>query len=369
MRNGPVFIILLSLLVAPGCGSEDDTPTDLQPREDATLVDLQPQEDATPADLQPQEDATPADLQPEEDATLADLQPEVDGATGDQQTGDVSEESTCTPDCSGLECGPDPLCGQECGPCDWGWICNEGDCVADTAIEWVAIAGGTYQMGDEEDDSSWNEPAHSVTVPTFELARTEVTVAQYRACVEAQACTEPDTSTDCNWGVDGRDRHPINCVTWHQARQYAEWTGGRLPSEAEWEYTARSQGQDIEYPWGDAALTCDHAVVSEDSTGTSCETTGTQPVCSKTIGHSDQGLCDLAGNVWEWTEDDWHGDYTGAPADGSAWVDIPRGTVRVMRGGGWDYPPRNARAARRDGDEPGISHYNCGLRPARSTSR
>ncbi|MBI5244538.1 MAG: SUMF1/EgtB/PvdO family nonheme iron enzyme [Elusimicrobia bacterium] len=92
------------------------------------------------------------------------------------------------------------------------------------------------------------------------MAKTEVTVAQYKACVDTGACAAPDTGGSCNWGVSGRESHPVNCVDWNQAKAFSEWADGRLPSEAEWEYAARSAGKDRKYPWGDEQATCARAV-------------------------------------------------------------------------------------------------------------
>ncbi|MBN1947104.1 MAG: formylglycine-generating enzyme family protein [Bradymonadales bacterium] len=236
------------------------------------------------------------------------------------------------------------------------------------AVDWVEIAGGTYQMGDDWDIFMDNEPVHSVTVPTFELARTEVTVAQYQACVEAGECTEPLTGYDCIWGVEDRDDHPVNCVSWYQAWQFCEWVGGRLPTEAEWEYAARCQGQDIDYPWGNDPATCEHAVVSQDDAGNDCEPGGIEPVCSRLLDTSDQAVCDLAGNMEEWVEDDWHTTYEGAPADGSAWIDSPRGFGRVMRGGAWCLEACAGRTTYRTLWEPDVKSAWVGIRPARSLS-
>ncbi len=78
------------------------------------------------------------------------------------------------------------------------------------------------------------------------------------------------------------------------------------------------------------------------------------------------GLYDVHGNVWEWVEDDWHGDYDGAPADGSAWVDAPRGERRVCRGGSWAYAAGGVRSAYRDVYHPGRRNTYLGFRLARS---
>ncbi|MEK7743950.1 MAG: SUMF1/EgtB/PvdO family nonheme iron enzyme, partial [Elusimicrobiota bacterium] len=158
-------------------------------------------------------------------------------------------------------------------------------------IEWVAVRGGSFMMGSAS-GSADEKPVHRVTLRSFELAKTEVTVAQYKACVDAGACAAPGKGLLCNWGVSGREKDPLNCVDWNQAKAFSEWVGGRLPSEAEWEYAARSGGRDIEYPWGDEEATCSRAVIYDGGAG--CGRVSTWPVCSKPEGNTRQGLCDMA---------------------------------------------------------------------------
>jgi formylglycine-generating enzyme required for sulfatase activity len=185
-------------------------------------------------------------------------------------------------------------------------------------------------MGSRDSPYDDERPVHLVTVPPFEILRTEVTVAQYGECVTAGACTEPGTGDSANWSDPGYEDHPVNYVSWHQAVEFCIWAGGRLPSEAEWEYAARSGGQERTYPWGDAPPTCSDAVMNEGGDG--CGTGRTMSVCSKQTGNTAQGLCDMAGNTWEWVQDWYHESYTGAPNDGSAW-EVPAGTHRVLHGG------------------------------------
>ena len=233
-------------------------------------------------------------------------------------------------------------------------------------IRWVALDGGTFRMGSTGGDDD-EKPIHTVRVPSFEIAQTEVTVAQYRKCVEARECTAPDTNGSCNWGKSGRDDHPVNCVDWEQANAFCAWVGARLPTEAEWEYAARSGGKDIEFPWGNEAADCARAVVDPPGdVGNGCGKDSTWPVCSKPRGNSTQGLCDMAGNVWEWVADCWHGSYQGAPSDGSAWRRVCEGSGRVFRGGSWSSNAGFVRAAFRLGRAPGFRRGYLGFRPARS---
>jgi len=232
-------------------------------------------------------------------------------------------------------------------------------------INWVLIPGGTFMMGSNDGDAFKGEkPVHRVRVGTFQMAKTEVTVAQYRACMFAGACTQPNTDKNCNVGKSGRDDHPVNCVDWDQAKAFSKWAGGRLPSEAEWEYAARSGGKNQRYPWGDAKATCRYAVMDDDVEG--CGKGHTWRVCSKTMGSTSQYVCDMAGNVWEWVEDCWHKNYRGAPDDGTAWTRGCTDSGRVFRGGSWFLHARRVRAANRTGGFPGIRDDNLGFRPVRS---
>ena len=219
---------------------------------------------------------------------------------------------------------------------------------ARAGIQWVRIAGGTFMMG--SDGGSDEKPVHRVAIKAFQLAKTEVTNKQYRACVEAGACLAP-------FSYIGGDDHPVVNVDWEQARKFSEWAGGRLPSEAEWEYAARSAGKDRKYPWGDKKATCERAVISGCGGAAA-------PACSKPNGNTEQGLCDMAGNVWEWTQDLHHGSYEGAPTDGSAWEN-PTGSYRVLRGGSWISVAANARSAFRNYNDPGNRLADLGFRPAR----
>jgi formylglycine-generating enzyme required for sulfatase activity len=189
-------------------------------------------------------------------------------------------------------------------------------------VDWVTITGGTFQMGATDED--YATPVHAVTLPTFAMSRTEVTVCQYQSCVTAGTCTAAQ-------GSQSGDDDPVVYVDWNQSGAFCGWTGGRLCSEAEWEYAARNGSAENLYPWGDTAPTCDDAVFTDSGVG--CTASSTASACSKPAGNDTWGVCDLAGNVWEWVEDDWHASYTGAPTDGSAWVDSPRGSFRVSRGG------------------------------------
>ncbi len=231
-------------------------------------------------------------------------------------------------------------------------------------LTWITIPGGVFQMGSPPgvgDDLEY--PRHEVTLPSFKILETEVTVSQYGKCVEFGPCSEPYSGGNLyNWGKDGRENHPMNAVGWNEAKAFAQWVGGRLPSEAEWEYAARSGGQDNLYPWGDEEASCKYAVIDDGVEGWGCGWGTTLQVCSRVSGNTAQGLCDIAGNVWEWVEDDWHDNYQGAPDDGSAWIDQPRSNRRGLRGGSWRYFPERCRSAARESDVFDIRDTYYGFR-------
>ncbi|HRR74304.1 MAG TPA: SUMF1/EgtB/PvdO family nonheme iron enzyme [Myxococcota bacterium] len=240
---------------------------------------------------------------------------------------------------------------------------------------WCLIPGGSFNMGSNDGDDD-ERPVHSVTVRTFEMSKTAVTFRQYRACVSAGGCTPAHVDDGTCWIWNGSkweqgrlpssfqgDEQPVVCVDWDQAQAYARWAGGRLPTEAEWEYAARSGGRDWKYPWGNENATCERAVM--DDGGNGCGRNSTWPVCSKPRGNTTQGLCDMAGNVWEWVQDWYHDSYNGAPTDGSAW-ERPTGSVRVVRGGSWGRNAGYVRAAVRSYDLPGVRGDLVGFRLARS---
>jgi len=229
-------------------------------------------------------------------------------------------------------------------------------------IRWIRIPGGTYQMGSIE-GKNVEMPIHQVSVADFEMAATEVTVAQYEKCVRAGKCLEPEsTQNHCNWGKPGFENHPVNCVDWNRASAFAAWVGGRLPTEAEWEYAARAGGRDQTYPWGESPATCTLAVM-KDSTGRGCGREGTWPVCSKPDGNTLHGLCDMAGNVWEWVSD-WFGDYSSRSVSNPEGPDS--GSRRTYRGGSWHYGTDMMRVSIRYGIKPEFSSGYLGFRPVRS---
>ena len=267
--------------------------------------------------------------------------------------------------------------------------------------EMVVIPAGSFVMGaapGEEDRESitgeWrdrSQPAHRVTVPRFSAGRFEVTRAQYGAFVQATSRASGgcftwkgdfvfDPALDWrNPGYAQDDRHPVACVSWEDASAYARWlsqrTGRpyRLLTEAEWEYAARA-GSTAERYWGEGEH-CGHANAADQSTRAKVPYAAQWPVASCDDGHGYTapsgsyaanafGLHDMLGNLWEWTQDCWNGNYQGAPADGSGRADGECG-MRAVRGGSWEDASASLRAAYRVGSPVVIRVHIRGFRVAR----
>jgi formylglycine-generating enzyme required for sulfatase activity len=216
--------------------------------------------------------------------------------------------------------------------------CSDGDgdvCGAGS----VLIPGGTYMNG------GW--PQAERTVGDVCMDQDEVTVAEFTACVADGGCTSPLTGYECNYGMSGREDHPVNCVDWFQAGEYCAWSGQRLPTEWEWEWAARGRDEGRTYPWGEATPTCEYAVMFDVATG--CREDHTSEVGSKSpTGDSRDGLRDMAGNAWEWT---------------GSWYDYNE-VSRVGRGGGWVSGDTDLRADDRSTGDPSRSYDFVGFRCA-----
>ena len=242
-------------------------------------------------------------------------------------------------------------------------------------VEWVPMRGGSFLMGGGGRANA--NPRHLVRMPPFEIAKNLVTFGQYAKCVQAGACTTSHTidgtctvydARTATWGngvlPDGfeTDDQPAVCVDWEQARAYSKWAGGRLPTEAEYEYAARDGGREQKYPWGNEAPSCDRAVMTVGVN--SCKKKTTKPVCSRAAGNTEFGLCDMTGNASEWVEDWYRDSYRGASADGSAQEDPTEN--RVLRGASWAMDMIFAPAAMRNGEDPATRSAAIGFRPSRS---
>jgi sulfatase modifying factor 1 len=180
----------------------------------------------------------------------------------------------------------------------------ESDASLDAAVvldagapaDMLLVNGGTFKMGADEGGEGDERPAHDVTVASFWLDKTEVSQSAYDACVAVKACTPADPEILATFaGLFRGPQKPVVGISWFSAREYCVWRGKRLPREAEFERAVRAD-DGRKYPWGNEAPTKERTVFSTNSP----EDVGTHPAGRGPYGHDD-----LAGNVWEWIEDDY----------------------------------------------------------------
>lgn len=233
----------------------------------------------------------------------------------------------------------------------------------------VVIPAGEFLMGSPEDEPGRqnNEgPQHKVVIAKpFAMGRYAVTFEEYDRFCEATGQKKPH---DEGWG---RGRRPVIWVAWEEAVDYCAWlsreTGAiyRLPSEAEWEYAARARTTTA-FWWGD-----DIDTTRANYHGDSVYRNGPkgeyrqQTVPVDTFQPNPFGLYQMHGNIWEWVQDSWHGNYDGAPVDGSAWVE-KKVSPYVVRGGSWNYAPFMLRGAARHAEIQYSRNYYRGFRLART---
>jgi formylglycine-generating enzyme required for sulfatase activity len=238
-------------------------------------------------------------------------------------------------------------------------------------MKFILIPAGSFTMGSrltiEEllrrfgGKKEWYEdekPFHSVKIKRpFYLQTTPVTRGQWQRLM----------GSNPSYFKDGGENCPVEQVSWEDAQQFIKKLNEiektkdyRLPSEAEWEYACRA-GSDAEFSFGDDVERLDEFVWYSKNSGGK-----THPVGNKKPNA--WALYDMHGNVWEWVEDDWHSSYKGAPDDGRAWVDKPRRSYRVIRGGSWGRDAPGCRSATRYGLRPGLRNLPLGFRLSRSVA-
>ncbi|MBO3457298.1 formylglycine-generating enzyme family protein [Aetokthonos hydrillicola Thurmond2011] len=238
-------------------------------------------------------------------------------------------------------------------------------------IEMVAIPGGTFVMGsppNERQRSETESPQHEVTVQPFFLTKYPITQAQWRFVAQL---TQVNQQIKSDPSLLKGDNRPVERVSWIDAVEFcdrlSQYTGRpyRLPTEAEWEYACRA-GTTTPFHFGDT-ITTDLANYDGSYTYAS-EPKGKSRQETSDVGSFPPnafGLHDMHGNVWEWCADHWHGNYKGAPTDGSAWVEKNENdnrSYRLLRGGSWFLTPGYCRSASRSNYLPDDVYDNIGFR-------
>lgn len=240
-------------------------------------------------------------------------------------------------------------------------------------IKFVDIPAGNFQMGSckaalpgqtglkvdcvlPELDVPFNElPQHQVTVPGFQIGKTEVTLGQFKRYIIA--ADRSDLVTDEFMEANAQaDEAPVVHVSWNDIKTFTEWLNKtkpatdhgtyRLPSEAEWEYACRAGAHDAFCGSRTPSGVAWHA--------------GNSGSHQQGVGRKEAnafGLHDMSGNAREWVEDCYHDTYVNAPVDGSAWATACTSPERVIRAGSWKEESQKARAANRI-NTPAVSRSN-----------
>ncbi len=231
------------------------------------------------------------------------------------------------------------------------------------------VPAGTFTMG-SADGQADEQPPHSVFLPNYYLDVYEVTVSRYARFLKGVNAEHPMAWAEA---TDGRHwDKPVVGIDWFDAKEYCEWVGRRLPTEAEWEKAARGTDE-RRYPWGDAPPTPSLANFGRLNWKGYATVSA---VGAHQLGHSPYGIADLAGNVWEWMADRYDGrsyatrvapDHSGEPTFNPQGA--PNGPLRVLRGGSWSDPPTTLRASNRGGYPPGAHRSDFGFRCAADAAR
>ena len=255
------------------------------------------------------------------------------------------------------------------------WALADDACISrpGQGPEMLLIEPGQFLMGSPRNEpvrDSDEGPQRRVTIQRpFALSRCEVTVGEFRLFVEDTGySTDAEAGDGCqvwdgsdwvaeksrSWrdpGFEQTDQHPVACVSWNDASAYARWlslrtgVGYRLPTEAEWEYAARA-GTTTPF-WTGNCIDTDQAnydgTVDYNDCGARTGNYRRKTVPAGSLSDNPWGLHEVHGSVWEWVEDVYHADYSGAPADGSAQTEGGGPQARrVLRGGSWGSRPRSS---------------------------
>ncbi len=205
------------------------------------------------------------------------------------------------------------------------------------AGEMVQVPEGPFIMGSSEEDILWavkkfhsesldwyrdETPAHSVTLPTFQIDKYEVTFRDYAVYMEATGKPPPREFENSRLN---HPRQPVVSVSWQDAKDYCRWAKKRLPTEAEWEKAARGTDK-WHYPWGNEA-----DALNTNIRGKGDSYRNTSPGGKFPEGASPYGVMDMSGNVWEWTEN-WYQPHP----DNEHSNDFYGEKFKVIKGGSWN---------------------------------
>ena len=228
-----------------------------------------------------------------------------------------------------------------------------------TEMKFVQVLGGRFLIGDQFGEGDLDErPNRWITLKSFHLGVTEVTQAQWQAIM------------GWNFSRFMGEQHPVERVSWNGIQQFVRKLNARsnftfaLPSEAQWEYACREGGKRVRYGTKSRELNRREANYGMESCCDADDSDGhkhTAPVGS--YSENALGLHDMSGNVWEWVQDRYTGDYSDVGTDNPVYEHS--GSEHVIQGGGWDDPPWYLRCANRGPDVPGVMLYDIGFRLAR----
>lgn len=250
--------------------------------------------------------------------------------------------------------------------------CNPG-----TIEGMIFVKGGTFQMGSEYGREE-TTPIHPVTVNDFYIGKYEVTIAEFKDFIDSTGyktdaerkggsyiCNDVVERKGVTWKCDayGKIRslteynHPVIHISYNDAKAYCEWKGGRLPTEAEWEFAARGGNNNSSYEYSGSDDVSIVAWVNENSAER------IQPVGEKKA--NDLGVYDMSGNVWEWCSD-WYDDnyYSNSPIYNPQGPDT--GNDSVLRGGSCFNSIPYCQVTHRGGDTRNSTSFNRGFRLAMS---
>jgi len=235
----------------------------------------------------------------------------------------------------------------------------------------VLVNGGTFQMGSPNGTGDIDEhPQHSVTVSSFRISKYEITNQQYADYMNAigadangsvggveylKIAYSQISHNGSSFVVDaGKENYPVIMVSWYGAKAYSEYYGGRLPTEAEWEFAARGGNSSNGYIYSGSNTAGDVAWYGSNSNNTT-HTVGTKDA-------NELGLYDMSGNVWEWCND-WYDSnyYSSSPSNNPQGPNS--GTERVNRGGSWYYGDFSCRVVFRHSGIPSDHDHYLGFRP------